>query len=259
MDMRTSKVLTDLHPKSLLYRDGATIEEFDSREDLMEYLKAHPRAEYNLDKFFSNVKNYEVDERKVEEIRNTVRNNLLKRGIITGSVYEGYKYDIEGEIVDYAELSTGNPKCMMTPVKKYDKYFYELYCNMSIPWSVSESRIIDGAIRLAETIKALEELKVEIKVNIVLYSQGMYTHGGDYLFILPLLSHLEYKDHKVLLPYLDGEFLRSALFTVMKNSGDTKDSLGSATKLENTVNLWSLKEEDSCREDHRRTRDLICI
>jgi hypothetical protein len=114
---------------------------------------------------------------------------------------------------------------------------------MSIPYYVSEEEILEGAIRLAETIKALEELHIEIKVNIVLYSKGMYENGENYLFICPLLSHLEYKDHKVLLPYTDGEFLRSALFTVMRNSGNTKDDLGEATKLKNTVNLWELESD----------------
>ena len=235
-------IISDLHPKSLLYKNNTVVKEFDSREDLMEYLKANPNDQYDLTQFFKNTKEYKVDIDKVEEVRNTVRNNLIKRGIITGTIYEGYKYDIEGEIVDYAELAVGNPKCMMKPIKKYDKYFYELYINMSIPWRVEEKDIQEGAIRLVETIKALEELHIEIKINSVLYSDGMFNNGENYLFICPLLSHLEYKDHKVLLPYIDGEALRRALFTVMHNNGNTKDTLGNAVKLDNTVNLWELEE-----------------
>ena len=235
-------ILRDIHPKSLLYRNNTHVHEFNGKEDLLEYLKANPNSTYDLSKFMKNVKYYELEEKMVERVTNNVRNNLIKRGIVTGTIYEGYKYDIEGEIVDYAELSTGNPKCMLKPIKKYDKYFYELYINMSIPAFVREDTIKEGAIRLSETIKALEELNVEIKINIVLYSIGMYTNNENYLFICPLISHLEHKDHQTLLPYIDGEFLRKALFTIMKNSGDTVWSLGNATKLENSVNLWELDE-----------------
>ncbi len=240
--IKRKDIMSDIHPKSLLYMDNTVIQEFDSRDDLIEYLKENRHPKYDIANFLKNVKYYEIEEKKVDEIRNNVRNNLIKRGIINGTIYEGYKYDFEGEIIDYAELSTGNPKCMMKPIKKYDKYFYELYVNMSIPYIIPKEEIQEGAIRLAETIKALEELHVEIKVNIVLYSQKMYTNGENYLFICPLVSHLEYKDHQVLLPYMDGEFLRQALFTIMKNSGNTVESLGNATKLKNSVNLWELDE-----------------
>ena len=243
MEMSKKKdIVRDIHPKSLLYRSNTVVEEFDNREDLIEYLKANPSTQYDTSKFFKNIKNYELDEKSTSLVINNVRNNLIKRGIVTGTIYEGYKYDIEGDIIDYAELATGNPACMMKPVKKYDKYFYELYINMSIPYHIKEEEIIEGAIRLAETIKALEELHIEIKVNIVLYSQGMFNNNDNYLFIMPLLSHLEYKDHKLLLPYIDGEFLRKVLFTVMTNNGNTSSDLGNATKLDNTVNLWDLDE-----------------
>jgi hypothetical protein len=239
---KKTDIVRDIHPKSLLYKSNTTVQEFDSKEDLLEYIKANPNKKYDTTQFIKNTKNYELDEAATTLVINNVRNNLIKRGIITGTIYEGYKYDIEGDIIDYAELATGNPACMMKPIKKYDKYFYELYINMSIPAFVKEKTIIEGAIKLAETIKALEELNVEIKVNIVLYSQGMFNDRSNYLFVMPLISHLEYKDHKLLLPYVDGEFLRKALFTVMTNNGDTNWSLGNATKLDNTVNMWELDE-----------------
>ena len=249
MEMTKKKdIVRDIHPKSLLYRNNTVVEEFDNREDLIEYLKANPSTKYDTSKFFENIKNYELDEKSTSLVINNIRNNLIKRGIVTGTIYEGYKYDIEGDIIDYAELATGNPACMMKPVKKYDKYFYELYINMSIPYQIKEEEIIEGAIRLAETIKALEELHIEIKVNIVLYSQGMFNNNDNYLFIMPLLSHLEYKDHKLLLPYIDGEFLRKVLFTVMTNNGNTSYGLGNATKLDNTVSLWDLNEIELCEK-----------
>jgi len=236
-------ILTDIHPRSLLYMSNTVVEEFSSKDDLMEFLKKNELKKYDLTKFKDNVKEYKMDKKSTELVVNNVRNNLIKRGIVTGTIYEGYKYDIEGDIIDYAELATGNPACMMKPIKKYDKYFYELYVNMSIPWSVDEKKIIEGAIKLAETIKCLEELNVEIKVNIVLYSENMFNDRRNYLFVMPLVSHLEYKDHQVLLPYMDGEFLRKVLFTTMhSHDGVDTNSLGRAVKLKNSVNLWELNE-----------------
>ena len=236
-------IIQDIHPKSLLYKSNTIVQEFDNKEELMEFLKKNEIEKYDLSQFRENIKHYHVDKETTELITNNVRNNLIKRGIVTGTIYEGYKYDVEGDIIDYAELATGNPQCMMKPIKKYDKYFYELYVNMSIPYTVDESTIIEGAIRLSETIKALEELNVEIKVNIVLYSQRMFLNNDNYLFIMPLVSHLEYKDHQALLPYMDGEFLRKVIFTTMhSHKGVNTSSLGNAVKLKNSVNLWELDE-----------------
>lgn len=246
----TQNVIKDIHPKSLLHTTNTVVQEFNNKEEFNYYLENNPNSKYDTTQFFNNIKKYKIDEKRVKEIRNTVRNNLIKRGIITGTIYEGYKYDVEGEIIDYSELASGNPKFYRTPIKKYDKYFYELYVNMSIPASVHNSKIIDGAIRLSETIKALEELNIEIKINIVLYSRGMFADNRNYLFILPLCSHLEFKDHNLLLPYMDDIFLRRALFTVMYGNssiGEIRDTLGQATKLDNSVNLWELKEEDLAR------------
>ncbi len=254
--IKRKDIMSEIHPKSLLYKNNTQVMEFDSKNDLLEYLKANPHHKHDLTQFMSNVKYYELDSKMVDRVTNNVRNNLIKRGIVTGTIYEGYKYDIDGDIVDYAELSTGNPKCMMKPIKKYDKYFYELYVNMSIPWKISEDKIKEGAIRLAETIKALEELHIEIKINIVLYSDRMYANGENYLFICPLVSHLEYKDHQLLLPYMDGEFLRQALFTIMKNSGNTDISLGHAIKLKNTVNMWELEDDNVCELAERIIGEL---
>jgi len=244
---RTEDIIRDIHPTDLLHEEDTVVEEFDSKEDFIEYIRQHPREEFDLDIFFENIKNPNIDKEHVEQVRNTVRNNLIKRGIITGVIYEGYKYDIEGDIVDYAELATGNPKCMLKPVKKYDKYFYELYVNMSIPWVVQDDEIVDGAIRLAETIRALEELHIEIKINVVMFSRGMFTNDKNYLFIMPLMSHLDYKDVNSIVPFVDSIMFRTAMWTAMRNAGDTVESLGRATKLTNTVNLWELDEEELAR------------
>jgi len=256
--IKRNRILTDIHPRDLMYDEDCLVMEFDNKYDLLEFVKKHTAIKKSIkhtEIFLANIKNYIVNEDKVEEIRNNVMNNLIKRGIITGIIYEGYKYALNGEIIDYAQLATGNPNCMMTPVKKYDKWFYELYINMSIPGHVSENNIEEGAIRLIETIRALEELNIEIKVNIVDYSRDLYFKNddayNDLLIVIPLLSHTEFKDYTKLMPFILGSFLRGPLFTIARNSIEDEaainSDMGNAVKLKNTVNLWELDEVELAR------------
>ena len=241
--METRYVLSDLHPKSLKFTDKLLIHEYNNRQEFNFHLKEEGEYKNSVIDFRNKLKNgCAVPAKKIEKIRNTVRNNLIKRGIISGTVYEGFKYDVDGIIVDYAELASGNPECMLKPLKKYDKYFYELYINMSIPWKVSEDEIDEGAIRLIETIKCLEELNIEIKINLVMASRGMYTDGDSYLCIIPICSHLEFKDYNLLYPYCTGEFLRGPMFQQMKSTKPTVSDLGYAIKLDNSVNIWEVDE-----------------
>ena len=257
--------IIDIHPTSLLFKDNTRVMSFDNKFDVLEFLKKNKATSGSVEhteNFYNNLKDYSPDNTKVEQIKKEVLNNLIKRGIITGTIYEGYKYHIEGEIVDYAQLATGNPMCMMTPIKKYDKWFYELYINMSIPGSVSECDIEDGAIRLIETIKALEERKIEIKINVVDYSGNLYNDEilKDLLVIIPLINHLEHKDYKNIMPFILGSFLRGPLFTIARNSIKNKDNvdndMGKAIKLKNAVNLWELRKDDEIDLATRILNDL---
>ena len=239
-------IITDIHPKSLLPNKNTLTQEFDNKFEFIKSIEKHS-GDYTsqINQFKKEVNgDIDVDRNKAETIKNEVRNNLIKRGIITGSVYEGYRYGVEGEIIDYAELAAGNSHCVMTPIKKHDKWFYELYVNMSIPWSVQDDEINEGAIRLVETIKLLEELNVEIKINIILYSRRLFKDGRDYLFILPLASHSEYKDYESIYPFMTSNFLRGPLFETMRSHGETVANLGQATKLENALNLWEIEETE---------------
>jgi len=231
----------DVHPKSLLHDKNTVVYEFDNMYELIKYVE--DTGHKGIDQFLDNVKDYKIDEQRVEHVSNTVRNNLIKRGIITGTIYEGYKYALEGDIIDYAELATGNPECYLKPIRKYDKYFYELYINMSIPYFVKDYEIQEGALRLLETVKALEERNIEIKINVILYSGGMFRNYDNFLVIIPLMSHLEAKTVQNVLPYTDSVFLRSALFAAMKKGNSVSIGLGDATKLPNTINLWELEDE----------------
>lgn len=237
-------IIDDIYPKSLLARPNTMVQVFDNKFDFIEHLDTE-EAEHgqHVQHFLARLQDGpKLDPTMVETVRNTVRNNLVKRGIVTGTIYEGYKYAVDGLILDHAELAAGNSECMMSPVKKYDKWFYELYVNMSIPWSVDESEIQENAIKLIETIKLLEERNIEIKINVILFSDGMFRDGRNYLSVIPICSHLDYKDYN-LLSFMDGKFLRGPLFQIMK-SHEVTEGLGRATKLDNSVNLWELEETE---------------
>ncbi len=241
--MIKNNILKDIHPQDIKFSDNIVIQEFDNKFEYMYTLKEEGKYKQKVINFFDQVKNgANIDEKLIEQIRNQVRNSLIKRGIITGTLYEGYKYDVDGLIVDYAELASGNPECMMKPLKKYDKWFYELYINMSIPWNVEENDINSGAIRLIETIKALEELNVEIKVNVMMAARGMYTSGRDYIAIIPICNHLEFKDYNLLYPFVTGEFLRGPMFQTMRSGESVTYNLGYPVKFENALNLWEITE-----------------
>ena len=242
--MKKQIVLDDIHPKDMKFANKMIIQSFDNKHEYIMSLKEEGQYRAGVFKFKKQIQNgVEINEENVDKIRNQVRNSLIKRGLITGAVYEGFKYDVDGMIVDYAELASGNPECMLKPVKVYDKWFYELYINMSIPWSVQEDDIRDGAIRAIETIKALEELNIEMKINIIISSEGMYEDGDSYLMIIPICNHLEFKDYNLLYPFMTGEFLRGPMFQTMKSGKEVAGNLGYAFKLENALNLWELKED----------------
>lgn len=242
--MKKQIVLDDIHPKSMKFTEKMIIQTFNNKHEYIASLKVEGEHGDSVKEFKKLISHgVDIDEQHVDKIKTQVRNSLIKRGLITGTVYEGFKYDVEGIIVDYAELASGNPECMLKPVKKYDKWFYELYINMSIPWNVDTQDIKDGAIRAIETIRALEELNIEMKINIVISSDRMYRDGDSYLMIIPICNHLEFKDYNLLYPFMTGEFLRGPMFQTMKSGKAVNGSLGYAFKMDNTLNLWELKED----------------
>lgn len=255
--MKKLRVLDDIHPKGMKFTSRMVIQTFDNKFDYMHSLKEEGEYSEAVKNFRKEIKHgVKTNQKNIDKIRNQVRNALLKRGIITGAVYEGFRYDVDGIIVDYAELASGNPECMLKPVKIYDKWFYELYINMSIPWDVSKETILEGATRAIETIKALEELNIEIKINVIMASTGLYSDGDSYLMIIPICNHLDFKDHDLLLPFMTGDFLRGPMFQTMKSDKPVSYGLGSAIKLPNALNLWELEEDSAVQLAERIINDV---
>ena len=84
------------------------------------------------------------DQKEYETVRNLVRSNLLKRGLLTEEVYESFRYSTDGTVIDIdmGKFANGEPDCLITPSTQYVDFFYELYVNISYPASVEESTII---------------------------------------------------------------------------------------------------------------------
>ena len=242
-----TEVLREQHPKSLNPDNKAWIIQYDNKQEFLVDCRTMPQEEHTKTFLESIGTLPKLDTAQIELIKNEVRNKLLKKGIISGEIYEGYTYDVDGLILDVAEFATGNSNCFMTPVKKYDKFFYELYVNMSLPGHVSTEAIQEGLIRLIETIKLLESRNLEIKINVIDYGTNVVdrniidTDKSDVLIIIPLCNHTEHKSYELLYPYFSESMERGPFFQLAFALNDEQDA-GGANKLENAVNLWELDE-----------------
>ncbi|MCK5538337.1 MAG: hypothetical protein KAI79_16035 [Bacteroidales bacterium] len=242
-----TEVLLEHHPKSLNPTNSAWIIQYDSTAQFLLDCRKMPQEDHTKTFMESITKIPEMDLNQVELIKNEVRNKLLKKGIISGTIYEGFTYGVDGLILDIAELATGNSQCFMTPLKKYDKFFYELYVNMSLPGHVESEEIQIGLIKLIETIKLLEEHNIEIKINVIDYGTNVVdsdiipTQKKDILIIIPVCSHTDYKDYKLLYPYFSEAMERGPMFELAYSLNNDQNP-GGALQLENAVNLWEIDE-----------------
>ena len=180
-----------------------------------------------------------------ESIRNLVRTNLMKRGLITEAVYESYKYDVDGIAVDVQKVIEGNPECMLKPAYSYTNYFYELYVNISYPGSVSNNTIIENMCKILATVEELERQHIYIKITVVDYSKCVdKSSNRDYLCILPLFSHKEPKSIETMSAIINDRLLRKFMFAMSEDIyGETLSSgYGTAIELPNSIRPIDLNE-----------------
>ena len=95
----------------------------------------------------------ETDFPKEEQasIRNLVRSNLHKRGLITDEVYENFRYTTDGTKVDVdvGKFTAGEPDCVMSPSRQYIDFFYELYISVSYPHYITNEAV---SYKCSETV-----------------------------------------------------------------------------------------------------------
>lgn len=180
-----------------------------------------------------------------ESIRNLVRSNLLKRGLITEEIYESYKYDVDGIAVDVSKVIEGNPECMLSPIHSYTNYFYELYINISYPAQIRDSDIRENMCKLLATIEELERQHIYIKVTIVDCSVQVTKDGTrDLITVLPVFSHKDHKSIEIMSAVLNERLLRKFMFAMSEDiyENTLSSGYGKAMELPHTIRPVNLDE-----------------
>lgn len=182
-----------------------------------------------------------------DAIYNTVRNNLIKKGMVSESYAEDYKYHHEGLILDVAKLVERDPQCMLTKNVKYTNSFYELNVNLVYPASVTSDTIKDGISRLLATITILESEHKFCKLNLVIAAANNCGDDESMIVMLPLYSHNDYKSIELMSSIINERFLRTFYFAIQDNyygKENVSSVRGEAVKMKQCLNIWDVKEEE---------------
>ena len=197
----------------------------------------------------------QLQQGEYESIRNLVRKNLLKRGLISENIYESYKYDIDGIAVDVSKVIAEDPECMLKPVYSYTNYFYELYISISYPYTVTNQEVTENMCKLLATIEELERQHIFIKVNMVFYSEkATKDNSKDLLVVLPVFSHKDYKSIETMSAIFNDRLLRKFIFATMEDiyADNLASNYGYAVELPQTIRPVSLNECDLFEEIYNK-------
>lgn len=187
-----------------------------------------------------------LDSEKAVQIRELVRENLHKRGLLTEEVYEAFKYSEEGTQVDIdiGKFAAGEPDCVITPVRQYVSYFYELFINISYPHYIDNSQIQKSCMKLLSTIEELERKKIFIKITLVFPCVNP-AYDKNLFLSIPLFSHKEYKTVEKMSSVINDRLLRKFIFAILEDvyGNDLYDEYGTASDLPKTMNIGSTFNE----------------
>lgn len=181
-------------------------------------------------------------------IRNLVRQNLHKRGLITEEVYETYKYSVDGTNVgvDVGKYAAGEPDCVITPTHQYIDFFYELYISISYPYTVANEAIRQNTAKLLATIEELERQHIFIKVSLVLPIHGLRNDSSEgYFSSIPLFSHKDHKSVSTMSSVVNDRLLRKFYFALIEDlyKDKLKGSYGHPIELKGAMNLGNTFNE----------------
>ena len=180
-------------------------------------------------------------------IKNRVKNNLLKKGLISEHIYESYRYEVEGDLVDVAKVIAEDPACCLVPNYTYTNYFYELYINISYPYHVSDETIRQNMAKILATVELLEQEHIYCKITLVLPNTGCNKGEGpnNNFTIIPLFSHKDHKDIATMSSVLNERLLRKFMFAIWedKYGKDLAPGYGIATTLPSTINPGDTLDE----------------
>ncbi len=181
-----------------------------------------------------------IPQAQYDVIKHKVKESLLKKNLISESIYEGFEYTHEGELVDIARFMEGNPQCCITPKSTGKNYFYELYINISVNGNVSNKTINDRVAQILATVELLESERIYIKLNVIDTSINAGNSGKPHcLVIVPIFSHRDHKNIDIMSSIVNERFLRKFMFTLSESiwEDDLDDGYGKALSLPNTINI----------------------
>ena len=175
-------------------------------------------------------------------IRNLVRSNLHKRGLITEEVYENFRYSTDGTQVDVdvGKYANGEPDCVLTPSRQYVDFFYELYISISYPFCVTNEAIRENVAKLLATIEELERQHIFIKIVLVLPITGAGTDDrGNFFASVPMFSHKDPKSVTKMSSVVNDRLLRKFFFAILEDHYKDKLDLGygQATTIDGVMNI----------------------
>lgn len=182
-----------------------------------------------------------------EIIKNKVKNNLIKKGLISENVYESYKYDVEGDIWDVAKVIAEDPMCCLVPTETYKNYFYELYISAAYPWYVKDEEVRESMAKLLATVELLEREHIYCKITIVSAntSVGKADDGKtNILILLPLFSHREPKSIETMSAVVNERFHRKFSFATFEDTygSNIYGGYGRPLELPNAITPVNLDE-----------------
>ncbi len=161
-------------------------------------------------------------ESEQQSIRNLVRSNLHKRGLITEETYEAFRYTTDGTKVDVdvGKYTNGEPDCVMSPARHYIDFFYELYVSISYPYHVENSKVRENVAKLLATIEELERQHIFIKITLILPIRAVASapEGKQQFFsAIPLFSHKDPKSVTTMSAVINDRLLRKFYFAVLED------------------------------------------
>ena len=259
---KSQSVIRDIYPKSWVKQirdrssDDIDVLEFRNLQHFKTYVKemeANPNGASHgqpvkfdtaVDELVKGVP--VIDVKGFPDVKDEVRRVLHKRGLLSEDVYEGYKYDIEGDIIDIARYLEGNPECALVPKKSYKNFFYELYISAAFLAGVNLKEVAANTAKILATIQLLEEENIFIKVTLVTISSRVASGPKDKditnVILLPLFSHRDVKTIETMSSVLNDRFFRIYTFGIKENmyKGKLHGSYGSTIYLDEAIKVHEI-------------------
>jgi hypothetical protein len=201
------------------------------------------------DEALSNLQNNvsQFPEEEQLSIRNLVRKNLFKRGLITEEVYENFVYTTSGTNmgVDVGKYAAGESDCVLSPAREYIDFFYELYVSVSYPCGVDNKDVMRNVAKLLATVEELERQHIYVKISTVLPIKNLQRRSEEgrkngFFSVIPVFSHKDFKSVDVMSSVINDRLLRKFYFAVVEDlygNNLEKSTYGNPMSLNKTINI----------------------